>query len=80
MLQISMREVNVKQLNFSSRAIGFINFENTFSKFYRRHYELISILNAGLNTFLREGLSERKFYSELVYKFKALLGTNDFSY
>ena len=30
----------------------------TFSKFYRRHYELISKFNVGLKTLLREGLSE----------------------
>ena len=40
----------------------------TFSQFYRRHYELISKFNIGLNTFLREGLSEPEFYSDLVYK------------
>ena len=27
----------------------------------------------GLNTFLREGLSEPEFYDDLVYKFKKLL-------
>ena len=40
-----------------------------FSKFYRRHYELISKFNVGLKTFLREGLSELEFYGDLVYKF-----------
>ena len=33
----------------------------TFSKFYRRHYELISKYNVGLKTLLSEGLSEPKF-------------------
>ena len=40
-----------------------------FSKFYRRHYEWISKYNLGLNTLLKEGLSEPKFYGDLVYKF-----------
>ena len=31
----------------------------TFSKFYRRHYELISKYNVGLKTLLSEGLSEK---------------------
>ena len=52
----------------------------TFSKFYRRHYELISKLNVGLKTLLREGLSEPEFYGDLVYKFKKLTGRNDFSF
>ena len=42
----------------------------TFSKFYRRHYELVSKFNAGLKTLLHQGLSEPEFYGDLVYKFK----------
>ena len=43
-------------------------------------FELISKFNVGLKTLLREGLSEPEFYGDLVYKFKALLGRNDFSF
>ena len=52
----------------------------TFSKFYCRHYELISKYNVGLKTLLGEGLSEPEFYGDLVYKFKKLIGINDFSF
>ena len=52
----------------------------TFSKFYRRHYELISKYNVGLKTLLNEGLWEPEFYGDLVYKFKKLIGSNDFSF
>ena len=52
----------------------------TFSKFYRRHYELISKYNVGLKTLLSEDLSEPEFYADLVYKFKKLKGINDFSF
>ena len=62
------------------RAIGIINFEKPFFKFYRRYYELISKFNVGLHTLLREGLSEPDFYGDLVYKFKKLIGWNDFSF
>ena len=41
-----------------------------FSKFYRRHYELISKFNVGLKLLLHQGLSEPEFYGDLVYKFK----------
>ena len=51
----------------------------TFSKFYRRHYKLISKYNVGLKTLLSEGLSEPEFYGDLVYKLKKLKGINDFS-
>ena len=43
-----------------------------FSKFYRRHYELISKFNVGLKSLLHQGLSEPEFYGDLVYKFKRL--------
>ena len=51
----------------------------TFSKFYRRHYELVSKFNNGLKTLLHQGLSEPEFYGDLVYKFKKIVGRVDFS-
>ena len=42
----------------------------TFSKFYHRHYELVSKFNVGLKPLLHQGLSEPEFYGDLVYKFK----------
>ena len=42
----------------------------TFSKFYRRHYELVSKFNVGLKILLHQGLLEPEFYGDLVYKFK----------
>ena len=42
----------------------------TFSKFYRRHYELVSKFSVGLKPLLHQGLSEPEFYSDLVYKLK----------
>ena len=51
----------------------------TFSKFYRRHYELVSKFNVGLKTLLHQGLSEPEFYGDLVYKFKKIVHKADFS-
>ena len=51
----------------------------TFSKFYRRHFELVSKFNVGLKTLLHQGLSEPEFYGDLVYKFKKIVGRVDFS-
>ena len=50
-----------------------------FSKFFRRHYELISKFNVGLKSFLHQGLSEPEFYGDIVYKFKKIRGMTDFS-
>ena len=37
------------------------NLRKTFSKFYRRHYDLISKFQIGIKCLLRQGLSEPEF-------------------
>ena len=51
----------------------------TFSKFYRRYYELISKFQIGLKSLLLLELSEPEFYGDLVYKLKEIIGSNNFS-
>ena len=51
----------------------------TFSKFYRRYYDLISKFQAGLKSLLCQGLSEHEFYGDLVYKLRKIVGSNNFS-
>ena len=53
--------------------------QKTFSKFYHRHYELVSKLGVGLKTLLHQDLSEPEFYGDLVYKFKKIVHRADFS-
>ena len=48
-------------------------------KTYRRHFDIVSKYNIGLKTLLLQGLSEPDFYGDLVYKFRKILGKNDFS-
>ena len=47
----------------------------TFSKFYRRHYELISKFNVGQRRFCVMAFRNKNF---MVYNFKKLIGRNDF--
>ena len=49
-----------------------------FSKFYRRHFDIVTKYNVGLKTLLLEGLSDPEFYGDLVYKFRKIIGKNDF--
>ena len=56
----------------------FHKLRKTFSKFYRRYYDLISKFQVGLKSLLRQGLSEPDFYGDLVYKLK-IVGSNNFS-
>ena len=44
-----------------------------FSKFYRRHFDIVSKYNVGLKTLLLQGLSEPEFYGDLVYKFRNII-------
>ena len=50
-----------------------------FSKFYRRHYELVSKFKVGLKSLLQQGLSALEFYGDLVYKFRKIFSRADFS-
>ena len=40
----------------------------------------MSKYNVGLKTLLLQGLSELEFNSDLVYKFRKIIGKNDFPY
>ena len=50
-----------------------------FSKFYRRHFELVSKYITGLRSLLQQGLSEPEFNGDLVYKFRKIVGNTKFS-
>ena len=51
----------------------------TFSKFYRRYYDLISKLQVGLKSLLRQWLSEPEFCGDLVYKLNKIVVSHNFS-
>ena len=42
------------------------NLRKAFSKFYRRHFDIVSKYNVGLKTLLQQGLSEPEFYGDFV--------------
>ena len=51
-----------------------------FSKFYRRRFDIVSKYNVGLKTLLLQGLSEPKFYRDLMYKFRKIISKTAFPY
>ena len=65
--------------NLLQQGYRYHKLRKTFSKFYRRHYKLVSKSNVGLKPLLHQGLSEPEFYGDLVYKFKKFEGGADFS-
>ena len=50
-----------------------------FSKFYRRHFELIEKYHVSLKKFMQKGICNPEFYGDLVYKFKKIIGHPNFS-
>ena len=43
-------------------------------------FDIVSKYNVGLKTLFLQGLSEPEFYGDLVYKFRKIIGKNDFPY
>ena len=68
---INVADFNARNKSLTAKllqqAYRYHKFRNTFSKFYRRHYELVSKFNVGLKTLLHQGLAEPEFYGDLVY-------------
>ena len=51
----------------------------TFSKFYRRYFDLISKFKVGLKSLLCERLPEPEIYGEFVHELKKIVGSHNFS-
>ena len=62
--------------NFLKQGYLYHKLRKTFSKFYRRYYDVICKFQIGLKSLLRQGLSEPEF---LVYRLKKIVGSNNFS-
>ena len=58
----------------------FYKIRKAFSKFYRRHFDIVSKFNVILKTLLLQGRSEPEFYDDLVYKFRKIIGKKRFPY
>ena len=50
-----------------------------FSKFYRRHFELIEKYHFSLKKLMQQGICNPEIYGDLVYKFKKIIGNPNFS-
>ena len=66
-------------VNFSDKDIDIINFVRHSQNFIGGILTVYKY-NVGLKTLLLQGLSEPEFYCDLVYKFRKIIGKNDFPY
>ena len=60
----------VSTANLLRQGYRYHKVRKAFSKFYRRHFDIVSKYNVRLKTLLLQGLSEPEFYGDLVYKFR----------
>ena len=56
----------------------YLKIRTAFSKFYQRHFDLMSKYNVGFYTLLLQGLSEPAFYGDLMNKFRKIIGKTNF--
>ena len=69
---------NKVSLKLLKQGYQYHKLRETFSKFYRQYYDLISKFQVGIKSLLRQGLSEPDFYGDLVYKLKKIVGSYNF--
>ena len=78
-----MADFNARNKSLTARLLQqgyrYHKLRKTFSKFYRRYYELVSKFNFRLKTLLHQDLSEPELYGDLIYKFTKIVGRADFS-
>ena len=63
-----MKLTKVHSQIWDNQGYRYNKLRKAFSKFYRRHSDLVSKFNVGLKSLLQQGLSEPEFYGDLVYK------------
>ena len=64
---------------FLKQGYWYHKFRKTFSKFYRRYYDLISNFQFGLKSLFLQGLLEPELCGVLVCKLKKIVGSNNFT-
>ena len=69
MLVTSILEINLTAKLFK-QGYRYHKLCKSFSKFYLRHFDLVSKYDVGLKTLLLQSLSDPEFYGDLVYKFR----------
>ena len=79
---------NLSDFNYRNKALtakllrqGYLYFKlrKAFSKFYRRHSALVENYSVCLKTLLQQGISKSKFYGDLVYRFRKIVGKSNLS-
>ena len=88
LLRFARASSNVSDFNCRNKALTaklfkqgyrYHKLRKAFSKFYRRHSELVQKYNVSLRKNLQQGISEPEFYGDLVYRIRKIVGKSNFS-
>ena len=79
---VDVDDFNTRNKVFTAKLLGqrYRNHKlrKAISKFYRRHFDIVSKYNVGLKTLHLQGLSEPEFYGDLVYNIRKIIGKYEF--
>ena len=87
-IKFARASLNLNDFNYRNKALTakllrqgyrYYKLRKAFSKFYRRHNALLEKYSVSLKTLLQQGISEPEFYSDLVYRFRKIVGKSNFS-
>ena len=88
LIRFARASSNLYDFNYRNKALTaklfrqgyrYFKLRKAFSKFYRRHSALLEKYIVNLKTLLQQGISEPKFYGDLVYRFRKIVGKSNFS-
>ena len=79
MLLISIIVTNSLTAKLLKQGHRYHKLRKAFSKFYRRHFELIENYHVSLKKLIQQGICNPEFYGDLVYKLKKIIGNPNFS-
>ena len=77
-----LADFNARNRNLTAKLLQqgyrYHKLRKAFSKFCRRHFELVSKYITGLRSRLQQGLSALEFYGNLVFKVLKIVGKTEF--
>ena len=88
LIRFARASSNLNDFNYRNKALiakllrqgyRYFKLRKAFSKFYRRHNALVEKFSVSPKTLLQQGKSEPEFYSDLVYRFRKIVGQSNFS-
>ena len=88
LIRFARASANLSDFNYRNKVLTakllrqgyrYFKLRKAFSKFYRRYSALVEKYSVSLKTLLQQGISEPECYSDLVYRFRKIVGKSTFS-